>query len=477
MTLTATALLAVGLAPAEAAATRPSFKVVPQGFEESRFNWKQRDYVARCAGVETAIRVKGAAGWTARVGSGPFRAGGFQKLISTAAGKRTTVEFRDEDQKTRRYYLRCLPVDFPEYEYARVRAGGPKHFSIQLPNRYGAIFDRHGVPVWWYQADGEPDNIQVLDDKTVTFDPVDQIAYQTGDYEIRTLGGRLLRVVRGANGASADIHEILLRPNGNYVIGAQVVRGGVDTTAFGGSANSSVIDVAIQEQTPAGDLVYSWNSGDHTTVAETGRWWNFPLLDPQPYDVSHWNSVEYDGPYMYLSFRHLDAVYKVDRRTGQVVWKLGGTQTPQSLEVVGDARGDYPFGGQHDARVLPDGTITIFDNSTGLADPARVVRYRIDEQARTATLVEEILDPTIPFSLCCGSARKLASGDWLVSWGGLAEVAGNFARTFGSVDGYDDRGRLLFELITPERFTYRAIPLPEGLLGAARLRDAMDRIY
>jgi hypothetical protein len=106
-----------------------------------------------------------------------------------------------------------------------------------------------------------------------------------------------------------------------------------------------------------------------------------------------------------------------------------------------------------------------------------VVRYRIDEQARTATLVEEIVDPTIPFSLCCGSARKLSSGDWLVSWGGLAEVAGDFARTFGSVDGYDDRGRLLFELITPNRFTYRAIPLPEGLLGAARLRDAMDRIY
>jgi hypothetical protein len=261
------------------------------------------------------------------------------------------------------------------------------------------------------------------------------------------------------------------------VIGAQVVRGGVDTTSVGGSANSSVIDVAIQEQTPAGDLVFSWNSGDHTTVAETGRWWNFPLLDPQPYDISHWNSVEYDGPYMYLSFRHLDAVYKVDRRTGQVVWKLGGTQTPQSLEVVGDPRGDYPLGGQHDARVLPDGTISIFDNSTGLADPARVVRYRIDEQARTATLVEEIVDPTIPFSLCCGSARKLSSGDWLVSWGGLAEVAGDFARTFGSVDGYDDRGRLLFELITPNRFTYRAIPVPEGLLGAARLRDAMDRIY
>ena len=238
MAVAITAALVAGVAPAEAGAKRPSFKVVPQGFEESSFKWKQRDYVARCAGVETAIRVKGAAGWTARVGSGPFRARGFQKLIGTGPGKRTTVEFRDEDQKTRRYYLRCLPEDFPEYEYTRERPGGPKHFAMQLRNQYGAIFDSRGVPVWFYKASGEPDNIQVLDDKTVAFDPVDQISYQTGDYEVRTLGGRLLRVVRGANGAAADIHEILLRPNGNYVIGAQVVRNGVDTTAFGGSANS-----------------------------------------------------------------------------------------------------------------------------------------------------------------------------------------------------------------------------------------------
>jgi hypothetical protein len=48
---------------------------------------------------------------------------------------------------------------------------------------------------------------------------------------------------------------------------------------------------------------------------------------------------------MLLSFRHLDAVYKIDRRTGEVVWKLGGTQTPESLELIDDPRGDYQLGG------------------------------------------------------------------------------------------------------------------------------------
>ena len=121
---------------------------------------------------------------------------------------------------------------------------------------------------------------------------------------------------------------------------------------------------------------------------------------------------------MYLSFRHLDAIYKVDRRTGEIVWKLGGTETPESLEVLDDPR-EYPIGGQHDVRVQPNGRSRSTTTATGLDDPEpRAERFRIDEDAGTATLVESVTDPKVPTCFCCGSARRLDDRSWLVSWGG-----------------------------------------------------------
>ncbi len=61
-----------------------------------------------------------------------------------------------------------------------------------------------------------------------------------------------------------------------------------------------------------------------------------------------------------------------------------------------------------------------------------------------------------------------------MGWGGVAEVAGDFARAFGTIGAYDKRGTKLFELYTPDAFSYRANPVAEDLLGVRRLRAAMD---
>ena len=124
---------------------------------------------------------------------------------------------------------------------------------------------------------------------------------------------------------------------------------------------------------------------------------------------------------MLISMRHTDGVYKIDRTTGDIVWKLGGTTTPESLTVIDDPLGANPFGGQHDARMLDDGTLTVFDNGMTRNRPPRAVRYQIDESAGTATLLESVSDTDAPNAICCGSARRSDSGSWTVGWGAFPD--------------------------------------------------------
>ena len=124
---------------------------------------------------------------------------------------------------------------------------------------------------------------------------------------------------------------------------------------------------------------------------------------------------------MIASFRHLDAVYKIDKSTGKIVWKLGGTSTPKSLTVRDDPRA-YTLGAQHDARLLPDGTVTVFDNRTYLRRPEAAGGALQDRRAGgTATLLQSITDPAVTSSDCCGSARRLANGRLADLLGGPSE--------------------------------------------------------
>ena len=456
------ALLVVSPPSADAAA-RPGFTVGPAPLT-TPFRWGATDYAVRCGRAPLRIAVRAVNGWVGGVNGGRLRAGRFTESVRSVPGRRAVVAFR-RGSRAKHFSLRCLPRDFPPIAFHRARPGGPAYILMQFPRRYAVILDRNGVPVWWLKASGVPTNFQLLPDGTLSLVPVRDRSVQEGVFEVRSLTGRLLRRVGNHGGGRADVHELLRLPNGNYVLGRRVVRDHVDASAYGRSADASVIDIEIQEVTPGGIVVWRWNSGDHIGLEETGRFWANPILAESPYDIVHWNSVALRGNLMVLSFRHLDAVYGVDRATGDIRWKLGGTTTAESLDVVGDPEGAYPFGGQHDARILADGTISVFDNGVELRRRPRVLRYRIDEAANRAILKQSFVDDSVRFSGCCGSARLVSGKSWLVAWGGRHLVA-----------AYDNAGRRLFTLKS-SRFPYRAVAATRRQLSIVRLRRAMDAMH
>ena len=100
-----------------------------------------------------------------------------------------------------------------------------------------------------------------------------------------------------------------------------------------------------------------------------------------------------------------------------MAWKLGGNAQGEgkALTLVGDARGGPR--GPHDARMLPNGNVTMHDNHLGGTDSlSRAAEYAIDPVAGTATLVWSHRADTLK-SGTLGSVRRLADGTTVIGWG------------------------------------------------------------
>jgi len=445
------------------------------------FDWNQRDYVIRCpvARGTTRVNLNLPRNWKARVGASALRGGKFRVEVNTGAGAATTILIRRPGVGTARFKVRCLPKDFPRYKFQRYQAGGPRLTFAQVDGNYAVFFDRVGTPVWWLKNNLPPLHPQVLRDGTLSWlirergtkGPVGPVNGRFA-WGIRNLNGKLIRQVKGANGVLTDAHELMLLPNGNYLLATFPQDRGLDLRPFGGPAEAVGRGNQVQEVTPRGRLVWKWRSRAHISPAETGRWWGMVLGRQQPFDYIHFNSAEPVGQSMVMSFRHLDAVYKVDKSTGKIIWKLGGTPTDERLEVLNDPHGNFPFGGQHDARVNDEGILSVFDNATDLKRPPRVVRYRIDEEAGTATMVSSFSDRLVPLSSCCGNSQELPNGQWLVNWGGLGNIREPGIRNL--IGAYSPEGRPIFRLWTYNKHMYRVQPVTGQFPSLVRLRQAMD---
>ena len=111
------------------------------------------------------------------------------------------------------------------------------------------------------------------------------------------------------------------------------------------------------------------------------------------------------------------------------------------------------FAFQHDARRQEDGTITLFDNrGADMGEPSRGIRLRLDEEAMTATLLQEYTLPGDPFATYQGNVQDLPNGYVFVGWGSAPFLS-----------EHDRDGRLLFEARFPEGVeSYRAFRPPGG---------------
>ncbi len=261
---------------------------------------------------------------------------------------------------------------------------------------------------------------------------------------------RQIATVNGANGFPADLHEFLITAQNTALITTYQPVYWDASGVPGGKKREIVVDSVVQEiDIPTGLVLFQWDSLDHVAVTDSYVR-PPPARTSDPFDYFHVNSVDVDRDgNLIVSGRNTWTIYKVDRHTGAVIWRLGGAHSSFKLAP----RTYWAF--QHDVRVQAhnDLYITLFDNESGVYGVRRqsgAVKLRLDLKHMTATQVhrDSHSPPTLaPFA---GDVEQLPDHNNFVGWG---------ARPY--ISEYSPSGRLLYDAhFVGANASYRAYLLP-----------------
>lgn len=327
-----------------------------------------------------------------------------------------------------------LPADLPHFE-----AGGSDPlpgFIVFAAGKYGLVIDNTGRVVWYTRfANGpgltfmaEPTGHYAV--RPPTPDPTDIEPW----LELDALG-TVVRTLGCANGLQPRPHDLLLETDGGYWTMCDETRT-VDLSALGGLSSARVTGSVVQHVGPGGQLLFQWSPFGQLDIA-----------DADPADLrnanvnwTHGNALDVDSAgNVYVSFRNLNELVKIDTKTGALVWQLGGARN----QFAFGAEPMPPFVHQHGLRLASRNSFLVLDN---IGDPAasRAKRYTFDEATHTVQLVQSHGWPGIITEIG-GSVQNLANGRTLVSYG-----------TAGRVEEYDAAGTVTWRIEGNAGYIFRA---------------------
>jgi hypothetical protein len=279
---------------------------------------------------------------------------------------------------------------------------------------------------------------------------------------------QLVKAVSAGNGYQSDSHEFQITSRGTALITIyDPVR--ADLRSVGGPRNGVVLDGIIQEvDIASGNVLWEWHALGHIPITDSyaGR------PSSGPWDYFHVNSIQaLPGGKLLVSARHTWAVYEIDKRSGNVVWILGGKRSSFKMEVGTN------FKWQHDARLQPNGTLTLFDDGAGYTTNARQsrgLRIRLNFKKKKAVPVRSYTASPPQLALSRGSMQVLSDNDVFIGWGeapafsefgrqGRQLFIGSFAAPFRTYRTY--------------RFQWYGQPMTPPSIAVARPATGITAVY
>lgn len=211
--------------------------------------------------------------------------------------------------------------------------------------------------------------------------------------------------VQAGKGRHGDLHDLQLTPEGTALI---TIYREIATPAVPRLVTGIVQEVDVA----SGRVLFEWRSNEHVGVDES---YMPQVAAAGNVDYFHLNSIDLDTDgNLLLSARNTSTIYKVDRKSGDVLWRLGGMKSDFAVDAAAS------FAYQHDVRRRPDGTITIFDNNAavpGAQTLSRGLRIKLDMNKMRASFVAEYLAPTARTTWAMGDVQQLEDGGVFIGWG------------------------------------------------------------
>jgi hypothetical protein len=430
--------------------------------EHSAPHWSRRRFLLTGLLAAGGIGAAGAANWiaglfapsdrTAAAGS-VAPSGAVSGAIAVASGSAGSSASAAPVPAARRRFVSRPDLSAPVMTISVALGGTDPGLIFFTPNNGTApdsllILDDAGEPIW-IGADSRPAvaNFQVARRHGLPtlawWEGTVNGGLGVGEFVLANAAYRETARIRAGQGLRGDLHELQLTPDDTALIltGRQTaVPGSTDSTS---PPPYQVWEGIIQEiEIATGAVRFEWRSLEHVDLAES--------LTPPPadghsvFDYLHLNSIDVDADgSLLVSARNTSTIYKIDRTTGAVRWRLGGRRSDFTM---GDRT---TFGWQHDARRQPDGRLSLFDDQSP-PTPSRGLFLRLDETTMDARFDAEYVHPRGLAAASQGNLEVLPSGNVFVGWGST-----------GDYSEFRSDGTLLYDVSFPgSKQSYRCFRSP-----------------
>jgi arylsulfate sulfotransferase len=269
------------------------------------------------------------------------------------------------------------------------------------------------------------------------------------DESFRPIAQHLVQATANHPAYGADVHDFVMFDDEHFIITAYADKiVGNLPAELPHPASGARVQAGFVQEVQAGQVIFEWDSTDHPELyALSTEGNNFSTIATSA-DYAHLNAVIVDpsDQNLILSFRHLDAVLKVRRTDGAIMWRLGGPN--DSFGTTPEQKTSH----QHFPVILPDGRLQIYDNGNA-RQATRIVTYQLDEEALTVDSFDAFAVGAYTWAM--GSMQDVGASSLFLGLGALYNVGPDLIEVDRAT------GRHTFELNFDQSYqTYRAYKVP-----------------
>mgnify|MGYP003345548603 FL=1 len=213
-------------------------------------------------------------------------------------------------------------------------------------------------------------------------------------------------------GQALDLHDFILLSDVHYIAMAVYPKHVTNIPAVLSPSPANKTATAVIQEVNNGIVVWQWDASEYPELYTSSTACN-NFHDTAVQDYMHMNSMCLDprDSNLIISMRNLNQIIKIDRKSGNIIWRLGGKNSDFHLTA------DQEFLRQHNVMLTDSNqTLMVFDNGEkGRREYSRILEFRLDEQKRSVVSFSSFRIPE-PFTEHEGSVQK-CGGNYLISGG------------------------------------------------------------